>query len=180
MKPAFRISNVRGPSYCSPGGIRQQRLGDRRSDRRIVNGSACDSRTPMNSQAKDRDALAAATRSDVNGLKRLPERPLLQQIRRSRTHIEMTGVRFGNQGGSRRLRGGAEGIRTSDLRDKARGVGRRFQGLKLPKRRLRISLETSGVSLDLRAASSSKASPVSMRTAGLPVATWYRRTITST
>jgi hypothetical protein len=47
----------------------------------------------MNSQAKDRDALAAATRSDVNGLKRLPERPLLPQIRRSRTHIEMTGVR---------------------------------------------------------------------------------------
>jgi hypothetical protein len=29
----------------------------------------------------------------VNGLKRLPERPLLPQIRRSRTHIEMTGVR---------------------------------------------------------------------------------------
>jgi hypothetical protein len=47
----------------------------------------------MNSQAKDRDALAAATRSDVNGLKRLPERQLLPQIRRSRTHIEMTGVR---------------------------------------------------------------------------------------
>ena len=93
MKPAFRISNVRGPSYCSPGGIRQQRLGDRRSDRRIVNGSACDSRTPMNSQAKDRDALAAATPSDVNGLKRLPERQVLPQIRRSRTHIEMTGVR---------------------------------------------------------------------------------------
>jgi hypothetical protein len=47
----------------------------------------------MNSQAMDRDALAAATRSDVNGLKRLPERQLLPQIRRSRTHIEMTGVR---------------------------------------------------------------------------------------
>jgi hypothetical protein len=88
--------------------------------------------------------------------------------------------RHGNRVGLPGLPGGAEGIRTSDLRDKARGVGRRFQGLKLPKRRLRISLETSGVSLDLRAASSSKASPVSMRTAGLPVATWYRRTITST
>jgi hypothetical protein len=44
-----------------------------------VNGPGCNSRTPMNSQAKDRDALAAATRSDVNGLKRLPERQLLQQ-----------------------------------------------------------------------------------------------------
>ena len=51
----------------------------------------------MSLQVKDHDALAAAKRSDVNGLKRLPERPLLQQIRRSRTHIEMTGVRFGNQ-----------------------------------------------------------------------------------
>src|ERR1700733_3044267 len=37
--------HVRRPSYCSPGGIRQQRVGDRRSDRRIVNCSACDSRT---------------------------------------------------------------------------------------------------------------------------------------
>ena len=45
----------------------------------IVSGPGCNSRTPMNSQAKDRDALAAATRSDVNGLKRLPERQLLQQ-----------------------------------------------------------------------------------------------------
>jgi hypothetical protein len=47
----------------------------------------------MNSEAKDRNALAAATRSDVNGLNRLPERQLLPQIRRSRAHIEMTGVR---------------------------------------------------------------------------------------
>ena len=34
----------------------------------------------------------------------------------SRTHVEMPGVRFGNQGGSRRLRGGAEGIRTDGHR----------------------------------------------------------------
>ena len=47
----------------------------------------------MSLQVKDHDALAAAKRSDVNGLKRLPERPLLPQIRRSRTHIEMTGDR---------------------------------------------------------------------------------------
>jgi hypothetical protein len=37
----------------------------------------------MNSQAKDRDALAAATRSDVNGLKHLPERQLLPLCCRS-------------------------------------------------------------------------------------------------
>ena len=54
----------------------------------IVNGPACNSRTPMNSQGRDNDALSTATRSDVNGLKRLPERQLQLQIRRFRTHIE--------------------------------------------------------------------------------------------
>src|SRR3984957_1164147 len=95
MKPAFLISMFGAQAFAVPAGFGSSGLaiGAQIAGPFVVNDPACNSRTPMNAQAKDRDALAAATPSDVNGLKRLPERQLLPQISRSRTHIEMTGVR---------------------------------------------------------------------------------------
>src|ERR1700733_14303070 len=81
MKPAFLISMFGAQALADPAGFGSSGLATalRSPPPFIVNGPACNSRTPMNSQAKDRDALAAATRSDVNGLKCLPERQLLPQ-----------------------------------------------------------------------------------------------------
>jgi hypothetical protein len=76
MKPAFLISMfgpLAVPAEFAAAGWRSALS----PPPFTVNDPACNSRTPMNSQAKDRDALAAATRSDVNGLKPLPERQLL-------------------------------------------------------------------------------------------------------
>ena len=78
MKPAFLISMFGAQALAVPAGFGSSGLpiGAQIAAPFIVNDPACNSRTPMNSQAKDRDALAAATPSDVNGLKRLPDRRL--------------------------------------------------------------------------------------------------------
>ena len=95
MKPAFLISMFGAQALAVPAGFGSSGLA---IGAQIAAPIHCERSCLQLAYAyelagKDPDALAAATRSDVNGLKRLPERQLLPQIRRSRTHIEMTGVR---------------------------------------------------------------------------------------
>jgi hypothetical protein len=95
MKPAFLISMFGAQALAVPAGFGSSGLA---IGAQIAAPIHCERSCLQLAYAyelagKDPDALAAATRSDVNDLKRLPERQLLPQIRRSRTHIEMTGVR---------------------------------------------------------------------------------------
>ena len=96
MKPAFLISMFGAQALQSR---QNSAAADWRSALRspppfIVNGPACNSRTPMNSRARIATRIAAAARSDVNGLKRLPSDSFCRKNSPFPYAHRMTGVRL--------------------------------------------------------------------------------------
>jgi hypothetical protein len=95
MKPAFLISMFGAQATAVPAGFGSSGLAIGAQIAAPIHCERFCLRLVYAYELAGKGSRRACSRDTIgcDGLKRLPERPLLPQIRRSRTHIEMTGVR---------------------------------------------------------------------------------------